>query len=608
MRRAVSLLVAGAALALPGAAAASPEAPFGHACTPQPSGVRFCPTASDDQRVPSWDGLPIDVDVTLPAGGTAPYPTIIMLHGFPGSKTSFESDGPEGKDPHTYHFNNIWYAQQGYAVVNVSARGFGRSCGVPDSRSSPACDRGWFHPVADQRYEVRDAQHLLGLLVDEGVANPDALGATGTSGGGGTTMNMAFLENRIRNENGSYAPWTSPAGKPLRLQAAYPRWGFSDIAYSLVPNGRALDYAVPTRPESRSPIGVPKASVLNVLAAGGRAGFLAPRGADPTADLENWVDMTNAGEPYRDDAAALVQQLTSFKSATGISGATTVPLLMQIGWTDPVFPAIEAIRPYNRLRAATDDAAEVTLQIGDLGHFTGGNPIEQYRVFNDDSLPFFDRHLKGQGPALPLGAVTAFLQGCPKGSAGSKPIFASTYERLSRGNLVMTRRSGRVTSSGGSDRSAFAADPARNSDRCLEVQGGSTTGTTVLSRTSPGFTMLGLPRVSARVDTKGEFGQLDALLWEVRGPSERRRQRLVDFGVYRLTPNQRGRIVFQLHGNGFRFAKGSTIKLELRGRTPNLYRPSNGSFRVSLRDIALEIPTRDRPSRAKGIDRKPPQP
>ena len=158
-----------AALALPGVATASPDAPFGHACTAQ-NGVRFCPTANDGQRVPSWDGLPMDVDVTLPAGGTAPYPTILMLHGFPGTKESFETDSPEGRlvpatatqparrDPHTYHFNNVWYAQQGFAVVNVSSRGFGRSCGVADSRTAPACDKGWFHPVADQRYELRDFQ------------------------------------------------------------------------------------------------------------------------------------------------------------------------------------------------------------------------------------------------------------------------------------------------------------------------------------------------------------------------------------------------------------------------------------------------------------------
>ena len=126
MRRFIPLAAALAALVLPAAASASPEAPFGHACTAQ-SGVRFCPTASDDQRVPSFDGLPIDVDVTLPVAGTAPYPTIVMLHGFPGSKASFESTDPDGPGAHNYHFNNTFYAQQGYAVVNVSSRGFGRS-------------------------------------------------------------------------------------------------------------------------------------------------------------------------------------------------------------------------------------------------------------------------------------------------------------------------------------------------------------------------------------------------------------------------------------------------------------------------------------------------
>ena len=61
------------------------------------------------------------------------------------------------------------YAQQGYAVVTYSARGFGRSCGRPDSRTSPGCDAGWIH-LGDQRYEGRDTQHLVGLLVDQGVA------------------------------------------------------------------------------------------------------------------------------------------------------------------------------------------------------------------------------------------------------------------------------------------------------------------------------------------------------------------------------------------------------------------------------------------------------
>ena len=34
----------------------------------------FCPTARDAQRVPSFDGVPLDVDLTLPALGDGPFP------------------------------------------------------------------------------------------------------------------------------------------------------------------------------------------------------------------------------------------------------------------------------------------------------------------------------------------------------------------------------------------------------------------------------------------------------------------------------------------------------------------------------------------------------
>jgi predicted acyl esterase len=79
--------LAAAVLALPGTAAASEPAPFGHACTAQ-DGVRFCPTETLAQRVPSFDGVPLDADVTLPAVGSGPFPTIVMLHGWGGSKTT----------------------------------------------------------------------------------------------------------------------------------------------------------------------------------------------------------------------------------------------------------------------------------------------------------------------------------------------------------------------------------------------------------------------------------------------------------------------------------------------------------------------------------------
>ena len=70
---------------MPASAMAAPG-PFGHACTTQADGTRFCPTTDGApgrtvDGVPTFDGVPLDVDVTLPAGGKGPFPTIVMLHG-----------------------------------------------------------------------------------------------------------------------------------------------------------------------------------------------------------------------------------------------------------------------------------------------------------------------------------------------------------------------------------------------------------------------------------------------------------------------------------------------------------------------------------------------
>src|SRR3954447_23985080 len=151
-RRAAPLAVAPAVAALaPGAAQAAP-APFGHACTPQ-DGVRFCPTPDLASRPASFDGTPIDVDVTLPATGGGPFPTILLLHGLGGTKTSFEN-ATGGEQSYT----NWSFARRGYAVVTPTARGFGNSCGAPASRTA-GCEAGWTR-LGDMRYEVRDIQAL----------------------------------------------------------------------------------------------------------------------------------------------------------------------------------------------------------------------------------------------------------------------------------------------------------------------------------------------------------------------------------------------------------------------------------------------------------------
>ena len=109
--------------------------------------------------------------------------------------------------------------------------------------------------------------------------------------------------------------------------------------------------------------------------------------------------------------------------------------------------------------------------------------------------------------------------------------------------------------------------------------------------------MLGLPTIRTTLRTTGSGGMIVGRLWDVfRG-----RQRLISRGVYRLRTNQRGRVSFQLHGNGWRFVRGHRVKLELLGRDPNYLRTSNNRFAVRLSKLVAELPTRERPSRRLGI-------
>src|SRR3989442_15572942 len=99
--------------------------------------------------------------------------------------------------------------------------GWGNSCGAADSkRPTPACAAGYNH-LLDTRYEVRDAQYLIGQLVDQGLVDAQRIGATGGSYGGGMSMAPAPLENRTVMPDGPPLPWTSPP-PPTPLPLAPP--------------------------------------------------------------------------------------------------------------------------------------------------------------------------------------------------------------------------------------------------------------------------------------------------------------------------------------------------------------------------------------------------
>ena len=598
------LALSGVLLALVFAAPAFADpAPFGRACVAQ-QGVRFC-AGSIATRVPSFDGVPLDADVTLPASGNGPFPTIVMLHGWGGSKSDFESTtGPAGDNNTTFNYNNVYFAQQGYAVLNYTARGWGNSCGSPSSRLADptGCAQGWIH-LADQRYEARDTQYLLGVLADEGVTKPDAIGVTGISYGGGQSVELALLRNRIRqlpSQGSGFAPWTSPMGKAMTIGAAYPRWPWSDLVESLEPNGQFLDFNVPTTKDSLSPLGVAKESYVQGLYLLGLAnGFYAPPGVDPNADLTAWNTRLNAGEPEDSTSDQIASQISSFHQGFGITGAAPAPLLLQSGWTDDLFPPEESLRIYNSLRAVNPGAI-VSLQFGDLGHARGTNAPAMDKDFQDQGAAFFDHYLKGKGNAPAPGSVAAYAQVCPPGAQVSGPFNAASWPAIHPGAVVFGSGAVQtVTSTGGNQTTASTYDPiAGGSNSCTQVSAEKAAGTAVYEGpASKGFTMLGLPTVSAHIAVSGQFGQLDSRLWDV-GPDGK--QTLISRGIYRLRDNQSGNIVFQLHGNGWRFPVGHKPKLELLGRDATYARPSNGAFSIAVTNVRVELPTLNKPGSLGG--------
>jgi hypothetical protein len=104
---------------------------------------------------------------------------------------------------------------------------------------------------------------------------------------------------------------------------------------------------------------------------------------------------------------------------------------------------------------------------------------------------------------------------------------------------------------------------------------------------------MGLPTVQAKVDVTGDYAELDSRLWDLAPDGSRT---LISRGAYRLMADQTGkRIVFQLHGNGWKFAAGHAPQLELLGRDAPYLRPSNNTFTVSVSNVLVELPTLERP-------------
>ena len=586
----------------PSAASAAAE-PLGLDCVIVEE-LRQCSGLAD-----SWDGVPLDTTVVLPPGSRAKdLPLVALVHGFGNSK--YEYLDP---DSEAYTGNAFTWARRGYAVLAHTARGLWGSCGTPESRlASPAgCADGYIH-LADVRYEVRDTQELIGELVDEGVADPKRIGATGDSYGGGQSLMMAALRDRIMLPDGTYAPWLTPAGTPLRLAAAAPVIPWTDLVTAAAPNGSVSSTRRTSRRRATTPVGVEKASVVNAIFAaaqfavgpgqpigepfipGRPMGYLAPAGTDPEADVGGWVARTSQGEPYDDPyAQSIVDLLTDYHSAYYLKAdRPPPPLFLSAGMTDDLFPADETLRFANRTRRKFPDLP-LSVMLGDFGHQRAANkPAERDRLLAAIDK-WFARYVRGDG-AKPREGVSATTQRCPRSRPAGRTFHARSFAALARSKRVRRfTEPAIVTSDSGDPEVGAAIDPVSGmGDGCVQTERSEAPGTAryeLKAAGKRGLTLIGAPILRGRLGLGGaEAGipQLDARLWDVAPDGT---QRLVARGLYR--PSE-GRNRWELHPNGWRFRRNHIAELELLGQDAPYARPSNGSFEVEVKRLRVTLPRR----------------
>jgi hypothetical protein len=536
---------------------------------------------------------------------------MVMLHGWGLSKTDFEASALAGNGTNTWHWNNVWFAAHGYAVLNYTARGFHRSCGQDPATgysytSDPACagKASWTH-LADRRWEIHDTQYLTGLLADAGVVAPSRVVVTGDSYGGGQSWLLALGQNKVMLPGGRLVPWTSPGGMPIRLAAAVPQFPWTDLAQALTDNGRASDgySGAPPPGPHENPYGVEKQSYTDALFADGAATAQYAGTNDPTADLPGWFAAISAGEPTAQSDPLVAQaltQLTRYRSAYYLPvppQAEQVPVFDEQGLTDPLFPGIQALQMINKLTAA-DPAYPVWATLGDLGHAYAANPHSLWVTVNDQANAFLSAVLAGQQPALPR--VTLTTVGCLPG----QPI--TTYHAASLAALQTSQA--HLTAPGTATVAstpspvpgpeAVETDPVANgalpgtTSGCRIMNTSTDRGVAAWTWSPPTpLTLLGSPVVRVTATLTGTDGELAARLWDVDPATGK--QALITRAIYRLTAPAPGstRLAFELWPTAWELAAGHQLKLELTPDDSPTWRPDNLPATMTLTQLSLTAPS-----------------
>ncbi|MCT9929605.1 alpha/beta fold hydrolase [Planotetraspora sp. A-T 1434] len=377
-----------------------------------PSGA---PAKGQDVAIPVVDGPAGDQHVTIDAtffppasGGKAP--AVLLAHGFGGSKESVRAQAER-------------LADQGYAVLTWSARGFGRSTGEI-ALNSPD-------------YEVKDVRQLVDWLAKRPEVRLDAggdprVGITGGSYGGAIALMAAAYDSRI-DAIAPMVTWYDLAdalfpdatGRGPVNGVFKKMWagiffstGNGPLSPGLSPGGGLTSGGL----GSTGPGSTAGGAGNGPFSSGGGRGDMPPAAQPMTAQqvrcgrfLPAICDMyQTVAETGRATPAAV--ELLRRSSPVSVQGKIRIPTLLVQGQRDSLFPLGQA-DANARAIAATGAPVEVAWING--GH-DGGDSEPDWA--GDRVSDWFDRWLKKKADAPGAGgaaAGSADVAGAASGGAAS---------------------------------------------------------------------------------------------------------------------------------------------------------------------------------------------
>jgi hypothetical protein len=221
-----------------------------------------------------------------------------------------------------------------------------------------------------------------------------------------------------------------------------------------------------------------------------------------------------------------------------------------------------------------------------------------------------DYFVKGVGSPPPEG-VTAYSETCPESAPSGGPYTANNWAKMAQGEIrYESKPATTIEPSAGSPAIAAKFNPV-GGEACNTADGADQPGAASyrLEPAPPaGYTLLGAATVIAKFTLPGDTSQVAARLLDV-GPDGQ--ETLVARGLWRPATGGPTKQVFQLHPNGWTFAAGHVPKLELLpadtnpGLTGGYGRASNDQQPVTVKQLQLRLPVREKPGSLDGLVRAP---